>query len=241
MQSNKVLLAALLAAKKAQDNPAIGELRHDYENDLAAQRSAVQEIREAFSAYQASEEGREESRLNEVTNRATAWFTENRDQFKGDTGPTGEVGPAGPCGPAGLAGVDGRDGVDGGVGPRGPRGPSGERGLQGRAGLPGPKGDKGDTGDVGPMPKHEWQGTKLRFEQKPGVWGEYVDLEGPRGRDGKRGTITLAPDQGTGGGGTGEARQEVFIGAAPAINYPALAFVARQVDGQTVYQMRVNV
>lgn len=43
------------------------------------------------------------------------------------------------------------------------------------------KGDKGDKGDIGPMPRHEWDGTALRFEKAPGEWGEYVDLRGPRG------------------------------------------------------------
>lgn len=31
------------------------------------------------------------------------------------------------------------------------------------------------------FPRHEWDGTKLRFEKAPGEWGEWVDLRGPRG------------------------------------------------------------
>lgn len=37
------------------------------------------------------------------------------------------------------------------------------------------KGDKGDKGDI---PKHEWKGTKLRFEKPNGGWGKWVDLKG---------------------------------------------------------------
>lgn len=39
----------------------------------------------------------------------------------------------------------------------------------------------GADGEIGPMPKHEWQGTQLRFEQAPGVWGKWTDLQGPPG------------------------------------------------------------
>lgn len=31
------------------------------------------------------------------------------------------------------------------------------------------------------IPKHEWEGSSLRFETSPGVWGEWVDLRGPGG------------------------------------------------------------
>jgi len=64
-----------------------------------------------------------------------------------------------------------KNGKDGEQGPRGPEGPQG------------PKGDK---------PKHEWRGSKLRFEKPDGTWGKYVDLQGPAGRRG-----------GSGGGGGG--------------------------------------
>ncbi|GHD02285.1 hypothetical protein GCM10007320_61390 [Pseudorhodoferax aquiterrae] len=40
---------------------------------------------------------------------------------------------------------------------------------------------------VGWTPGHQWDGTKIRFEQEPGVWGPWVDVEGPRGRDGMNG------------------------------------------------------
>lgn len=58
---------------------------------------------------------------------------------------------------------------------------AGERGLQ------------GDPGEIGPMPAHEWSGTKLRFEEAPGAWGEWVDLRGPRGIGGGGGILNEAP------------------------------------------------
>lgn len=59
-------------------------------------------------------------------------------------------------------------------------------------GEKGEKGDKGDKGDTGPMPAHQWQGTKLRFEQQGGTWGKWVDLRGPAGaRGGNAGSTTI--------------------------------------------------
>lgn len=69
--------------------------------------------------------------------------------------------------PAPKDGKDGLAGVDATAkGDRGPRGP---------------KGEKGDDGEPGPAPAHQWDGTKLRFENPDGSWGKKVDLEGPRG------------------------------------------------------------
>ena len=34
------------------------------------------------------------------------------------------------------------------------------------------------------MPKHEWDGTKLRLQQTAKKWGKWVDLKGQKGRDG---------------------------------------------------------
>lgn len=42
-------------------------------------------------------------------------------------------------------------------------------------------GEKGDKGDTGPMPKHDWSGTALRFENPDGTWGNRVDLKGEPG------------------------------------------------------------
>lgn len=140
---------------------------------------------------------------------------------KGERGETGEIGPQGergldgakgetgeigPQGPRGLEGARGPIGETGPRGERGPKGEQGERGLTGRAGAKGerglegpqgPKGDKGEKGEVGPMgpmPKHEWKGTSLRFQQSKDVWGPWVDLRGPRGiGGGGGGSTTPAP------------------------------------------------
>ena len=42
-------------------------------------------------------------------------------------------------------------------------------------------GEKGDKGDIGPMPKHDWSGTALRFQNPDGTWGNRVDLKGEPG------------------------------------------------------------
>jgi len=72
-------------------------------------------------------------------------------------------------------GPKGDDGAKGEHGERGPRGFKGERGDNG---------ERGPTGPMGPMPQHEWDRTRIRFEESPGVWGDWVDLRGPRGLSG---------------------------------------------------------
>lgn len=42
-------------------------------------------------------------------------------------------------------------------------------------------GEQGPQGDTGPMPRHDWKGTALRFENPDGTWGERVDLKGEPG------------------------------------------------------------
>ena len=84
----------------------------------------------------------------------------------------------GPTGPKGDKG----DSIQGDRGPRGPRGESvvgerGERGPKGNDGERGPRGPKGNEGDIGPMPKHQWRGTELRFQQSPDKWGKWTDLK----------------------------------------------------------------
>lgn len=72
--------------------------------------------------------------------------------------------------------------------------------IKADAGPAGPKGDKGDRGpqgpggDLGPMPLHEWDGTKIRFQLTLDEWGDWHDIAGPRGPRGV---------QGGGGGGSG--------------------------------------
>jgi hypothetical protein len=48
------------------------------------------------------------------------------------------------------------------------------------------------TEKLGPMPRHRWvEGTKLQFELPGGVWGEAVDLQGPKGERGEPGGVGL--------------------------------------------------
>lgn len=79
--------------------------------------------------------------------------------------------------------------------PEPPQGERGEKGEPGESivGPRGPKGDQGEQGPIGPMPDHQWDGTRLRFEEPDGDWGKYVDLRGPIG----------LPGAGGGGGGRG--------------------------------------
>lgn len=53
--------------------------------------------------------------------------------------------------------------------------------------IAGQAGEQGEKGEKGDKPAHEWDGTKLRFENPDGSWGEYVDLEGPQGPKGEKG------------------------------------------------------
>jgi len=104
-------------------------------------------------------------------------------------------------GPAGKDGAPGKDGLDGkdGVGLRGLAGSDGRDGADGRDGRDGVDGKDGERGPMGPMPKHEWQGTKLRFQQTDKRWGKWTDLQGPAGKSG--GGVF----GGGGGSGTGTA------------------------------------
>ena len=91
----------------------------------------------------------------------------------------------------------------------------------------GAAGKKGEKGDIGPMPGHEWQGTKLRFEKPAGGWGEYVELRGPKGARGTNG----APGGGGGGGDMGGAVERFDLSALPpASSAPPVEFVVRQGD-----------
>lgn len=53
----------------------------------------------------------------------------------------------------------------------------------------GERGPRGFEGLIGPMPRHEWKDTSLRFEEEPGVWGKWVDLQGPKGDQGFGGVV----------------------------------------------------
>ena len=64
---------------------------------------------------------------------------------------------------------------------KGPTGDQGLRGIQGEKGDKGERGEKGDKGETGPAPVHEWLGTKLRFANPDGTFGEWVELKGEQG------------------------------------------------------------
>ena len=103
-------------------------------------------------------------------------------------------------GPPGKDGIPGKDGLDGkdGVGIRGLAGADGADGARGQDGPQGVPGADGERGPVGPMPKHEWRGTQLRFQQTGGKWGKWTDLQGPAGKSG--GGVFVGG--GSSGGGT---------------------------------------
>lgn len=99
-------------------------------------------------------------------------------RLPGAPGERGEVGPAGRDGPPGERGPVGPAGLDGCWGPKGSDGKSGEQGPAGRDGK------DGAEGPMGPMPKHEWRGSELRFQEAPKKWGKWTDLRGPAGPGG---------------------------------------------------------
>lgn len=106
-------------------------------------------------------------------------------------------------GPPGKDGAPGKDGVDGkdGIGIRGLAGTDGRDGADGRDGRDGVDGKDGERGPMGSMPKHEWRGTKLRFQQSESKWGKWTDLQGPAGKAGASGGV-YAGGGGSNGGGT---------------------------------------
>lgn len=69
------------------------------------------------------------------------------------------------------------------VGGKGELGGQGEQGRQGESVI-GEQGKPGEQGEVGPMPRHEWDGTRLRFELPGGSFGRFVNLLGPAGKGG---------------------------------------------------------
>lgn len=93
--------------------------------------------------------------------------------IRGPVGPQGPRGLEGPLGPKGLEGKEGKPGKDG---KDGKDGEAGLDGIDGKDGKPGKKGLEGKEGKQGLPPKHEWFGTKLRFENPDGTWGEWMEL-----------------------------------------------------------------
>lgn len=49
---------------------------------------------------------------------------------------------------------------------------TGPQGIQGRQGI------QGEKGETGLAPAHEWEDTRLRFQNPDGTWGAWVDLVG---------------------------------------------------------------
>ena len=37
------------------------------------------------------------------------------------------------------------------------------------------------------MPTHQWSGTSVRFQARPGTWGSYVNVNGQKGSLGQKG------------------------------------------------------
>lgn len=118
-----------------------------------------------------------------------------RSGAKGRQGAQGEPGEAGPPGPQGAPGRDGKDVdpealanlVDDFVKRADALRPAAKDGARGPRGPKGDKGEQGDEGPPGPRPKHEWDGSRLRFQKASGGWGEWSDLRGPQGYNGMSG------------------------------------------------------
>lgn len=106
---------------------------------------------------------------------------------------------------------DGKDGSDGKDGKDGKSGKAGKNGTDGIDGLPGAPGIDGEKGEKGDVPKHEWFGTKLRFELPDGKWGEYTDLQG-NGSGGSSSAIW-------GTGNIGIYNASTLVGDASSINF----------------------
>lgn len=70
----------------------------------------------------------------------------------------------------GPKGLDGKNGVDG----KSIVGPKGEKGKDGKS----IEGKPGKNGVDGQAPAHQWSGTKLRFKNPDGTWGEWTELRG---------------------------------------------------------------
>ncbi|HRP29362.1 MAG TPA: hypothetical protein PLG77_13110 [Burkholderiaceae bacterium] len=110
--------------------------------------------------------------------------------------------PPAQAGAKGDAGRDGRDAdpaavamlVDESVRRAEAIRPAAKDGARGERGPKGDKGEPGEQGPPGPKPRHEWDGSKLRFEKPSGSWGEWSDLRGPQGYAGGGGVIGGAFD-----------------------------------------------
>lgn len=62
------------------------------------------------------------------------------------------------------------------------------------------------------MPKHQWDGTKLRFQLTERKWGKWVDLRGPAGRSG--GGVIVS----SGGGGSSPPPEPIDPSVFPLVS-----------------------
>ena len=115
--------------------------------------------------------------------------------YPGPKGSTGIQGPSGPLGREGLKGEEGKQGA------------KGDNGLEGLRGLSGAPGVIGPQGERGPMPKHQFDGSRIRFEQEDGVWGKW---------------FVVAPEASNRGAGLGSPNPKDIIGLD--------AYIAEQVS-----------
>lgn len=60
-------------------------------------------------------------------------------------------------------------------------------GRDGRDGRDGKRGQRGEPGHMGPMPRHEWDGSKVRFQKNDGTYSDWHDLKGLDGEKGETG------------------------------------------------------
>ena len=139
------------------------------------------------------------TRADHKVHRIPEWFEHlyQSGAFKALDGTHGIDGRDGIDGVNGIDGVDGKHGMNGADGKDGAHGIDGKRGLKGQRGLrgfkgamgaQGAKGDKGERGErgadgkdgkdgkQGAMPKHEIDGSRIRFEIAPNKWGKWIEL-----------------------------------------------------------------
>lgn len=57
--------------------------------------------------------------------------------------------------------------------------------MKGKPGVTPQKGLDYYDGKSGKPPAHQWEGTKIRFQNPDGTWGQWVDLKGKPGDKGK--------------------------------------------------------
>lgn len=99
---------------------------------------------------------------------------------------------------------------------------------------PGPRGLRGFPGPKGDKPRHEWDGTSLRFENPDGSYGEFVDLKGDPG-DGSGSTIV-----GGGGGAVSIIEAPAAAPQSAAFTYNLDGSLSQKVEGDTTTDFTYN-